>query len=188
MNWTILDRVSAATPTDDSALHELTEWALPGYSKDEVNRLTRRVVVDSAGLPLLAVELLHAVALGLDLDQTKGAWPKPFRTLSQTLPGDLPDAIIGAIRVGFRRLSGPAQKALAAAAALGNPVSTERLGRGAGLEGDKLDIALDELEWQRWLTADARGYSFVARIVHDVVERDMITGGQKRRILDAAAE
>ena len=168
----------------DTALRELTEWAMPSYTKDEVDRLTRRVAIDSAGLPLLAVELLHAVALGLDLDQTKGAWPKPLRTLSQTLPGDLPDAIIGAIRVGFRRLGGSAQNALAAAASLDNPTTAERLGRGAGLDGEALDAALDELEWQRWLTADARGYSFVARIVRDVVGRDMVTEGQKQRIFD----
>ena len=76
------------------------------------------------------------------------------------------------------------QKALAAAAVLENPIPAERLGKGAGLDGGKLDIALDELEWQRWLTADARGYSFVARIVRDVVGRDMVTEGQKQRIFD----
>jgi len=168
----------------DSALRELTEWAMPGYNEDDVDRLTRRVSVDTAGLPLLAVELLHAVALGLDLDQTSEAWPRPLRTLSQTLPGDLPDAIIGAIRVGFRRLSGSAQDALVVAAVVDNPTSAERLGRGAGLEGNTLDAALDELEWQRWLIADKRGYSCVARIVREVIARDMVTEGQKQRIFE----
>ena len=48
------------------------------------------VAMDSAGLPLLVVELLHAVALGLDLRQSDGAWPSPLRTLSDTLPGIFP--------------------------------------------------------------------------------------------------
>src|SRR2546425_328312 len=48
-----------------------------------------------------------------------------------------------------------------------------------------LDAALDELEWQRWLAAEPRGYALVARIVRDVVERDMVTEGQRQRILAA---
>jgi len=173
-------------PLDDSALTDLAAWALPDYTADEVDRLARRVASDSAGLPLLAVELLHAVALGMDLDATAGAWPRPLRTLSQTLPGDLPDAIVGAIRVGFRRLTKNAQTVLAAASVLESPVSTVVLSKTSKLGDDKLHAALDELEWQRWLAADVRGYSFVARIVQQVVSRDMITDGQKHRILDAA--
>jgi DNA-binding SARP family transcriptional activator len=168
------------------ALRQLVQWAVPSYTTEEIDRLTRRVVSDSAGLPLLAVELLHAVALGLDLSETKGAWPQPLKTLSQTLPGDLPDAIVAAIRVGFRRLSLAAQQVLAAAAVLGDRVAAEQLARTTEYSGAELNSALDELEWQRWLVADALGYSFVARIVREVVAEDMITDGQKRRIRDAA--
>jgi hypothetical protein len=144
------------------------------------------VAADSAGLPLLAVELLHAIAVGLDLGTVTGAWPQPFRTLSQTLPGDLPGAVVAAIRVGFRRLSEPAQRALAAAAVLGERARAERIGRAAGLDGDALNAALDELEWQRWLAADRQGYAFLARIVREVVARDMVSPGQRRRLQEAA--
>ena len=143
---------------------------------------------DSAGLPLLAVELLHAVALGLDLqgDTAGAAWPAAHRTLDQTLPGDLPDGVTAAIRVGFRRLGKDAQALLAAAAVLGDRVSAVTLGRAAGVAGERLPLALDELEWTRWLTAESRGYSFTARIVRDVVARDMLTAGQRQRVLEAA--
>jgi predicted ATPase len=171
---------------DDTALRALAAWALPDYTNDEIDRLTRRIASDSAGLPLLAVELLHAVAVGMSLDDTSGVWPKPLRTLSQTMPGDLPDAIVGAIRVGFRRLSKNAQQVLAAASVIDNPVPAEVLSRTTSLAVAELHAALDELEWQRWLAADMRGYSFVARIVRQVVARDMITDGQKQRILVAA--
>lgn len=165
-----------------AALRELVAWAVPTYSNEQIDRLTRRVASDSAGLPLLAVELLHAVALGLDLEETKGAWPQPLKTLSQTLPGDLPDAIVAAIRIGYRRLSKPAQQVLAAASVLGDQVTEKPLEACTDVTGAELNAALDELEWQRWLTADARGYSFVARIVREVVLEDMVTDGQKRRI------
>jgi len=172
-------------PLSGDALRDLARWALPRYNALELDRVARRVATDSAGIPLLAVELFHAVAMGLDLRETTGAWPEPFKTLDQTLPGELPDAVVAAIRIGFRRLSPDAQRALAVAAVVGGRVSRETLGSGSGLQGERLDAALDELEWQRWLAAEPRGYALVARIVRDVVERDMVTPGQRQRILEA---
>ncbi len=170
-----------------TALQALARWAFPAYTDVEIDRITRRVATDSAGLPLIAVELLHAVALGLDLHGTSGAWPAEHRTLDATLPGELPDAVVAAIRIGFRRLSKDAQAALAAAAVLGARTDAAALGRATGIEGARLTGALDELEWQRWLAADGRGYSFAACIARDVIARDMLTAGQRQRILDAAS-
>ena len=175
------------SPLDHDALRRLAAWSLPGYGEPELDRVARRVEVDSAGLPLLAVELLHAVALGLDLQAATGAsaWPAEHRTLDQTMPGDLPDAVTAAIRVGFHRLSKDAQAVLAAASVLGDRVPAVPLGRATGLETERLAGALDELEWERWLAAESRGYSFVARVVRDAVARDMLTAGQRQRILEA---
>lgn len=175
-------------PLGSEPLRALAAWALPSYGAADLDRLTRRVGADSAGLPLLAVELLHAVALGLDLHgtTTTKAWPAQHRTLDQTLPGDLPDGVVAAIRIGFRRLSKDAQSVLAAASVLGDRVTGSVLAKATKLEADHVAAALDELEWQRWLTAEARGYAFVARIVRDVVARDMLTEGQRLRILEAA--
>jgi predicted ATPase len=172
-------------PFDGPALGALVRWALPSYSAEETERLSRRIALDSAGNPLLAIEICHAVAHGLDLGVTSGAWPRPLRTLDQTMPGDLPDTIVAAIRVGFNCLTADGRAALGAAAILGERVSARRIGAATRLAGAALDAALDELEWRRWLVAEPRGYSFVARIVRDVVERDMVTPGQKQRLLDA---
>ena len=175
-------------PLDLDALRQLAAWALPGYTDEQRDRLARRIEADSAGLPLLAVELLHAVALGLEL-QGAGApstWPAEHRTLEETMPGELPDAVTAAIRVGFRRLSKDAQTLLAAAAVLGDRVPGVVLGRATGIAADALAGALDELEWHRWLAAEGRGYSFVARVVRDVVARDMLTAGQRQRVLEGA--
>lgn len=171
------------TPLDAAAVRQLAAWAVPTFKDTEIDRLARRVAADSAGLPLLAVELLHAVALGLDLGTITGAWPEPARTLDQTLPAELPDAVVAAIRVGFRRLTKEAQQALAAAAVLGDRVEVARLERATDLHGEALNAALDELEWQRWMVAEPRGYAFLARIVRDIVARDMLTEGQRQRIL-----
>lgn len=173
-------------PLDHAALVALARWALPGFTADALDRLARRVAADSGGLPLLAVELLHAVANGLELQEGARAWPLPDRTLDQTLPGELPDGVVAAIRVGFRRLSAAAQRVLAAAAVVRSPAAPTVLVRVTGLAEDALTEALDELEWQRWLVADARGYAFVARIVGAVVAKDMVTPGQRERLRAAA--
>ena len=159
---------------------------MPTYTETETDRLARRLAADSAGLPLLAVELLHAVALGLDLHGTPRAWPESKRTLDQTLPGDLPETVVAAVRIGFRRLTKNAQAVLAAASVIGDRASALQLARATGLEADALAGALDEAEWQRWLAADARGYAFVARLARLVVARDMVTEGQRRRIVERA--
>ncbi len=174
-------------PLDAAALHQLAAWAVPEYDDEDLDRLARRVAADSAGIPLLALELFHAVALGLDLGTITGPWPAPTKTLDHTLPGELPDAIVAAIRVGFRGLTAPAQQVLAAAAAApSDRVPTELLIRMTGLAGEALHSALDELEWQRWIVAEPRGYAFVARIVREVVTRDMVTAGQRSRFREVA--
>jgi DNA-binding SARP family transcriptional activator len=170
---------------DRAALRHLAQRMLPGYDPVAIDRVVRRVATDSAGLPLLAVELLRAVALGLDLGTISGEWPEPFRTLDQSLPGHLPDAVVAAIRVGVRRLSPPAQSVLAATAILGDLVPPSLLERALSLTPDDAARALEELEWHRWLVSEPRGYSFVARIVRQVVERDIVTPGQRRRVLEA---
>lgn len=128
------------------------------------------------------MELVCAVAQGLDLGAVDGVWPNAMRTLTETLPGDLPDAVRAAVRVGYRRLSSEAQRALAALAVLEDRVGAERVGLAADLPAAGAHAALDELEWARWVTADPRGYAFVARIVRDVVAADMTTAGQQHRM------
>jgi DNA-binding SARP family transcriptional activator len=169
-------------PLGSAPLRALARQMLPQFSELEIERVVRRVAIDSAGLPLLAVELFRAVALGLDLRRTAGAWPEPLKTLDQTLPGDLPDTVTAAIRVAFRRLSPAAQRALSVAAVLGDRVPLERLARALDLELPSVAAALDELEWHRWLVCDSQGYTFVARLVQQVVARDMLTPGQRQRI------
>jgi hypothetical protein len=170
---------------DRAGLRHLAERMLPDYDPVAIDRVVRRVATDSAGLPLLAVELLRAVALGLDLGTLSGTWPEPFHTLDQSLPGHLPDAVVAAIRIGVRRLSPPAQRVLTATAVLGDLVPPALLERALSLEEGDVARALDELEWHRWVVAEPRGYSFVARIVRQVVERDIVTPGQRRRVLEA---
>lgn len=172
-------------PLDTEGLEVLASHVLPDLDEEATARLVRRIEADSAGLPLLALELLNAVRLGLEVGEIGGAWPRPFQTMEQTYPGDLPDSVVAAIRIGYRRLGRTAQQVLVAAAVLDDRCDPATLARTTGLEASDLDEALDELEWNRWLVAESRGYVFVARIMRDVIARDMLTPGQRRRLLAA---
>lgn len=178
--------VARLGPLDLPDIVELATWAVPSYSAEDIDRLARRVLKDSAGLPLLVVELLSAVADGLDLHRIDGAWPSPLRTLDDSMPGDLPEAVTGAIRVEFYHLSKTARLVLTAAAVLEDRVTADRLARATGLDAGAVSAALDELEWARWLTTEGRGYSFAAAVKRRVIERDFVLRGQRQRFLDQA--
>jgi hypothetical protein len=75
------------------------------------------------------------------------------------------------------------QRVLTAAAVLGERASAVELCAGSGQSGTALHEAQDELEWQRWLVAELRGYSFVPGIAKHVVARNMITTGQRNRVV-----
>jgi predicted ATPase len=156
---------------------------LPRYNDVELDRLVRRVSTDSAGLALLAVELLRAVSRGLEFDSAGKAWPVTAQTLEQTLPADLPDAVVAALRINCRRLSETALTVLGAASLAPDRVSTELLAYATELDRHAVEEALDELEWHRWLVAEGRGYSFVARLVRRVLAEDLFTPGHRRRML-----
>src|SRR5436190_1749079 len=94
---------------DAAALRELVRWALPRYDADDAERLTRRVERDTGGLPLLAVAMLEAVVAGFTPPTEAPAWPSRQRTLVDSLPSDLPPAVIGGICLRFRALPAPAQ-------------------------------------------------------------------------------
>jgi len=70
---------------------------------------------------------------------------------------------------------------LGAAAALGERVDAGQLAKAARLDRAAVEPALDLLEWERWLAADARGYVFTAPIVRRILLAEMITPGQAKR-------
>ena len=171
-------------PLSTRALRDLASALLPTYTEGELERLVRRVSTDSAGLALLAVEILRAVSRGLELDGGGKAWPVTAQTLEQTLPSELPGAVVAALRINARRLSRTATEVLAAAALAPDRVSADLLAYATRLDPQAVEEALDELEWQRWLVAEGRGYSFVARLVRRVLAEDLHTPGQRRRMLE----
>jgi len=184
----VAGEVITLEPLGSADLEKLARRALPDWDDEQIDRLARRLFSDSAGLPLLAIDLLHALRLGLDLagDEAR-PWPEPARTMDHTFPGDLPATLTAAIRVGFRRLSDNAQEVLKLSSLTDARVTADLLEQATDLKRSQVVDALDELEWRRWLTAEPRGYGFVARLHREVIERDMMTRGQRQRLQERLA-
>jgi DNA-binding SARP family transcriptional activator len=169
-------------PLSSEGIARLVEWAVPGALPESRERLARRVWAESAGLPAIAVDVLHAVRRGLAIDGA-APWPPADRTLDATLPAPLPEPLVAAVRLAYRQLGDDARALLTIAAMLDEPFSADRVGRIAEFaETARRDAALDALEWDGWIVADARGYSFPARTKRRLIHEEMITPGQRRRL------
>src|SRR3989441_8053457 len=103
-------------PFRAAALRELVRWALPRYDADDAERLTRRVERDTGGLPLLAVAVAEAGGARFHPPTQAPAGPSRQRTLVDSLPGDLPPAVIGGVCPPFPALPAPAPPLFGAAA------------------------------------------------------------------------
>src|SRR5438105_15011529 len=125
--------------------------------------------------------MLEAVAGGYKLAPDAPAWPSPKRTLVDSLPNDLRPAVVGVVCLRFRQLPDAARQLLGVAAALGDRVDAGQLAKAIRLDRAAVEPALDLLEWERWLAADARGYVFTAPIVRSILLAEMITPGQATR-------
>jgi DNA-binding SARP family transcriptional activator len=175
--------VVAVGALDTVALTTLVRWGLPRYDAAAAERLVRRLERDTAGIPLLAVSLVEAVADGFRISPEAPSWPVAKRTLADTLPGDLPPAVVGAVCARFARLPPAVQQVLGAVAALDDGADLPALTRACGLAATDVTAALDALEWDRWLVLEPppRGYAFTAPIERRILLQEMITPGQVRR-------
>lgn len=187
LNRAFAGAIVTLTPFALEDIAGLVQRLLPSCDAAQQDRVARRTLADSAGLPLLVVELLHAVALGLELEEHDPGWPVPYHTLTDTLPGDLPETITAAIRVGFRQLDAAARTVLTAVAVLDAPVPRSRIEAVTGLVPHRIDNALDQLVWQRWLQGDARGYACVAQVARQVIARDMVSPSQRQILTQNAS-
>jgi len=70
---------------------------------------------------------------------------------------------------------------LAAAASLAERFTVAELSRATELAPGVVEQSLDRLEWNRWVTVDARGYAFAAPIERAILLQEMVTPGQVRR-------
>ena len=108
--------------------------------------------------------------------RTPARWRRSAR--SWIAPNNLPPAVIGTIFPARNLRRGPAGAWRDGGHERVEPAA---LGTATGLDSATVAEALDLLEWERWLAADARGYALSAPIVSAILLQEMITPGQARR-------
>lgn len=169
-------------PLSAVEMRRLVDVVVESWDDDARDRLARRLLVESAGLPALAIDVLQAVHRGGSFEGA-APWPEPDQTLDATLPGALPEPQAAALRVAFRRLGAEAQRMLVAASLLEEPFTADDAGTIADLGVVAArDAALDALEWDGWIALDGRGYSFPARAKRRLVRNELMTPGLRRRL------
>lgn len=174
--------VCCLEPVTVTVLAGLVDWAVPTWSDASRDRLTRRLHAESGGLCGIATEVLLAVQRGMSLE-TIEEWPALDQTFDATLPGALPEPLVAAVRLSFRRLDEETQNMARIAALLEEPFSVTELGLLAEITDPAVcERCLDVLERERWLVSDTRGYSFAARAKRRLVQSEMMTPGHRRRL------
>ena len=165
-------------PLGTAALARLAADRFPGWQAEAHERLARRLLADTGGLPAIAGELLSAIDAGLEPET--GSWPAPSRTMDATLPSEPADSLAAAVRVNYSRLSATGREVLAVASVMDDRFTPEQVGAAAGLATEAVNTALDQLEAERWVESEVRGYLFTARVVREAIARDFVTPGRRR--------
>ncbi len=153
---------------------------LPGWEEAARERLSRRLLHESAGLPAVAFSILAAVRSGLSLEDV--TWPVPDRTYDATLPGRLPGSLTAAVRLRFRQLDRLEGELLLAMALAKGPIDAARLAAVVAADVEAIARGLEQLEAGRWVVLEDRGYQFRARAIGGLLREEMLTPGARRRL------
>lgn len=168
-------------PWELGEVNHVVNWALPEWDELERTHLARRIHKESDGRPSIAIELLAAISQGLPLDLDTGTWPVPGTVTDKAM--EMLGAFGEAIRLSYERLSEEEHRLLGAAALLPEPSTRQRLARIAELENrEAVETMLDRLEWECWLVADGRGYSFPSTAVRGMITTSLLTDSLRKRL------
>jgi len=161
----------------------LTEAMAPWCaSKEDRERLARRVSQESGGNPLLAVTLLRDLADSAPERRGPAEWPRPGATYDSTLPVQISAVVRGAITARAARLDEDTLAVLRAASVGGEVLDSALIGEVLELPAARIDAALDQLERERFVVFDRDRYSFNGQLVRAVIESECIQAGGRRRL------
>jgi len=174
---------------DAKAMTDLVTAMAPWCDEPSArNRLVRRLMVETAGRPLLAVALLRSLSESIALRERAVVWPPPEETFESLLPVEVPQLVRSAVLAQIARLDARS-RILLAAAAIGTRVLD--LSMVAALAGDAagdLPSQLARLEQHHFLVLEGDRYAFATPLIQTVVERAMLTPGQVRDLRRRAVE
>ena len=158
--------------------------ALAPWCRDDAerDRLTRRVVAETSGIPFVAVTLLRGLAKSEVIRKDMLAWPPPERTDDASWPFSIPSLLKHAVEVQLTELGREEQSILAAATICDGPLDPQLIAHIAERSIREVERALAAAEEHRVIRfADGR-YSFVAPLMAEVVRATCLPSGERRRL------
>jgi DNA-binding SARP family transcriptional activator len=182
-------RVVTLGELDATAMTDLVTAMAPWCAESSArNRLARRLLVETAGRPLLAVAMLRSLSESASLRERAVVWPPPEETFESLLPVEIPQLVKSTVLAQIARIDAKT-RILLAAAAIGNRVLDLTL--VAGLAGDAagdLPSQMAKLEQHHLVMLEGDRYAFATPLIQTVVERGMLTAGQMRDLRRRAVE
>jgi DNA-binding SARP family transcriptional activator len=170
-------------PLPVDALVALTEAMAPWCSgAEERDRLARRVAHESGGNVFLASTLLRDLAQADPQSRGHSEWPPAGGTFDSSLPITLPGAVRSAILTRVNRLDADSLTVLRTASVAGELLDPAILSLVSGVPPDRVEIAIENLEDQRFVVFDDERYAFNGRLLPAVIERECIQPGGRHRL------
>jgi hypothetical protein len=177
-----VERASLAPLSEADLLElvlDLAPWCTDPAGRE---RLARRLQVDTAGNPLLAVALLRDLAEFGGLREGAAGWPAANATLDATLPIAIPQLVRFAILARVARLS-PWARTILAAATIGDlQLDLALIAALSGSTPEQVEATLPELERQHLVRFDGTSYSFDTPLIPRVARRELLTAGHAARL------
>jgi len=179
-------------PLEDDDLRKLVALLAPWCrGKAQRERLTRRIIHETAGSPFFAVTLLGALARPSNFQKDMVAWPPPGGTIDAPLPFSVPAVARHAIAVRVGELTPQEVRVLGAASVFGQALDLELLAEVVELSRHDMEQLLPGSERRHLIQFDGRRYTFAAPLIAQVIRAECITKGERRilerRAIDALA-
>lgn len=179
----------ALQPLDYAGVSQLVSALAPWcVGLTERDRLTRRVLFESGGRPLMVVTLLRGLSESESLRDRAVAWPPPNATFESPLPMAVPQLVQSALLAQIARVGRKAREVLAAASIGAQVLDLPLVSELCELPVPELVEPLAQLERHHLITAVGEHYAFATPLIAQIVSEGMVTPGQVRDLRSRAVE
>jgi DNA-binding SARP family transcriptional activator len=153
---------------------------------DERERLTQRLMFETAGNPFFTVTLLRRLERAPTIRRDLTAWPT-HQADTHPLQVSMPALLNAAVANRVADLSDLARRVLCAACIGGQALDLGLVAAVAELPPEQVEAALPELERRHFLDFDGERYAFVAPVLAAVIRGQCLTRGERKVLRRRAA-
>jgi DNA-binding SARP family transcriptional activator len=169
-------------PIDEEATRDLVVQMAPWCTnEDDIDRLTRRLLFEVKGNPMMAVTILRALAQSSAFGKDALRWPRPRSTIETPLPFTMPDLLRTAVLARVSALDEGTRDVLSAASVGDMAVDPSLVALLTGMPPADVERELEILEQHHFVVFDEARYMFVAPLLKKAVEEACLSRGKRQR-------